>query len=174
LLATVPSKAEGPRDDGYKTLVTNARTRASSLPAIASGQTHDDCQWLDEEDGKEEVLRDGTCAQADELPCIERGIRLQRSERRQRRLQDSERDAYGKRCAGWTRFVGLGGRAAAVRRGLGDGATAILIVLVVWTTCALFTARATRLGAGLPAGTLYPTALGQREQAQDGGKPSVD
>ena len=39
-----------------------ARTRANLAPGPESEQTHDDCEWLNEEDGEEDVLwhwRDG-------------------------------------------------------------------------------------------------------------------
>ena len=34
-----------------------AYTREPAYPDVTSEQTHDDCEWLDEEDGKENVLR---------------------------------------------------------------------------------------------------------------------
>ena len=141
---------------------------------IACGETHDDCcQWLDEEDGKEEMFRDGTCTEADELRSVEPSVQRQRSERRQYRLQYSKRDADRKWWSGWARFLGFRGRAAAVRQRLGDRATTILIVLVIWASCALLAAGATRFGAGLPSRTLSPTAMGQGQEADDGREPAA-
>jgi hypothetical protein len=37
----------------------DAQVRAGQQPGLISGQTHDDCRSLDEEDGEEEVFRDG-------------------------------------------------------------------------------------------------------------------
>ena len=34
-----------------------AYTREPTRPDVESEQTHDDCEWLDEEDGEENVLR---------------------------------------------------------------------------------------------------------------------
>jgi hypothetical protein len=34
-----------------------AYTRETTRPDVESEQTHDDCEWLDEEDGEENVLR---------------------------------------------------------------------------------------------------------------------
>jgi hypothetical protein len=34
-----------------------AYTREFTRPDAVSGQTHDDCEWLNEEDGEEDVLR---------------------------------------------------------------------------------------------------------------------
>jgi hypothetical protein len=42
--------------------MTRAYTREPTRPDLESEQTHDDCEWLDEEDGEEDVLghlRDG-------------------------------------------------------------------------------------------------------------------
>ena len=45
------------------TLVTPARVAHGDQLGLASEQTHDDCQWLNEKDREEDVLRDVTRAQ---------------------------------------------------------------------------------------------------------------
>jgi hypothetical protein len=55
-----PKPAPDLGEGGDTTLILPARLYAhSDQPGRTSERTHDDCQWLDEEDGKQNVFRYG-------------------------------------------------------------------------------------------------------------------
>ena len=58
-------------------VMPSAYGRTANQPGHAPEQTHDDCQWLDEKDREENVLRNGVCVErrtsAPGLPEKERG-----------------------------------------------------------------------------------------------------
>ena len=89
--------------------MSRAHARESTLSDAESEQTHDDCQWLNEEDGEKDVPGNGCDRNwRDGPPPITRDERRHWNWNNNTRTEDCTRDDADERGSGLTGLLALG------------------------------------------------------------------
>ena len=130
--------------------------RKPTRPDAKSEQTHDDCEWLDEEDGEEDVSSDWR--------AMDRRFSSPAVGQQERRNDRRKNNADAERCSGnrwdsrWVRrlrLMAFGGGAAGIGLSLGDNALrgGVRRFALVHRAIAVRAARHARLWGCRPAST---------------------
>jgi hypothetical protein len=131
-----------------------AQTRALTAPDTR-GQTHGDCQWLDEEEGEESVLGHVRGRnRRDRPPTVGQDESRHRNRKSDSGSQNRTEDGGDERGTRLTGGFAFGRCAAGVRLRLGNDAwrSGALRVSLVHRACTLCAASHPRFSGGCPAG----------------------
>jgi hypothetical protein len=146
-----------------------AYSREPTRPDMESGQTHDDCEWLNEEDGEEDVLghwRDGYRRRR--TPCVTQDESRDAGGQDNPSAENRPRDDGRGRGVGLIRILALGRCAATVGLRLckhARGPKTVRIALVHRALVALRAAGHARFRRRQPAGA-YGRIPGEEPRRQ--------